>query len=137
MWKRVVGGDVLDARLDDDYNRTLRAYAHRGAPPSPWPAAAAGGTGAVALIVVNLGDAPRNVSVVLGRGSASRTVAWSLTAGAAGAGSLDALMNGAALPASIADGQGIETIPVDGIERDGAVLSVAPLSVTFAVALAS
>jgi hypothetical protein len=81
LWKRTLGTAVLNATSS---SANVRAYAFRGAPPSPWTAPRCAG-GALQLLLLNLDNATAlNVSLPVvpsgGGEAASRTAAWTLTA---------------------------------------------------------
>lgn len=129
LWKRTIGYNVLNTTVANDYNRTLRAYAFGNEAPSPWGVAKYGD---FSLVIVNLANETREVALDLG-GAGAGALAWTLTAGPDGAAGVDALLNGQALPAGIADGQRIEEMPVDGVAAVDGVLELAGVSVTFVV----
>jgi hypothetical protein len=136
LWKRTVGAAVLNATSSAP---GVRAYAHAGAPPSPWAAAPCVGS-PLQLVLVNLDNSSQATGVALppapaGAGAASFS-AWSLTPtdGPFGTG---AAINGqpavATVDAAVVDPasflQGITAPATAGAVAAG--VSLAPLSVTF------
>jgi hypothetical protein len=132
LWKRTLGLSVLNATSS---SRLVRAYAFRGAPPSPF---ASGLCGALELLLINLDNSTAATPVVLPPAAAGATfAAWSLAPGAGGAFASEAILNGAPLPAAIDVSvrdprdflQHIVQPPVVGLVSAG--LALPPLSTNF------
>jgi len=134
MWKRAVGLNVLSVLLSESTPKTIRAYAHCGAPPSKHPVPdylnKSAVSSSVTLILINIDNVTTTTMEVDGVTSSS---SWTLTPGAGGPFNAGALLNGQTLPTEIADGRPIESVPVVGVMRKDGKLTLPPLSVSFVV----
>jgi hypothetical protein len=134
MWKRVVGNEVLNSTehaisSPGENSTLLRAYTHRGAPPSPYAVPFDVGTD-VTVILINLDEEEAAVDIA----GAVKLRSWALSPGPPGPSSGQLLLKGIAWPAAFSDGKPIDSIPVAGIEDAGPRLTAPPFSVTFVVA---
>ena len=130
LWKRTLGTGVLNATAS---SQEIRAYAHSGAPPSPF-AAAECVAASTQLLLLNLDD-EHAIEVQLPSSSASApSYAWVLAPPAEGPFATTALLNGVELPAVLDVSEGdpdfLREIPV-AAQVANATLLLPPLSVAF------
>lgn len=92
LWKRTLGGSVFAANSSAP---SVRAYAFRGSPPSPFAARAQCGAAAAQLLLLNLAGAPAAVALPPAAASFS---AWALAPRGGDAFATEAELNGAPLP---------------------------------------
>lgn len=97
LWKRTLGGSVFAANSSSP---SVRAYAFRGSPPSPFAARAeCGGAAAAAqLLLINAGGTPATVALPP---TAATFAAWALAPRGGDAFATEAELNGAPLPTTL------------------------------------
>ena len=134
LFKRTLGPQVLAAASSD---ASVRAYAFRGPPPSPFAARARCAPAGAQLLLLNLAPAPAAAALPAAAPGAA-FAAWSLTGAGGDVFSGAAELNGAPLPSTLDVRTGgapaaalgfISVPPVEGLARDGVTLPA--LSITF------
>jgi hypothetical protein len=134
LWKRIVGASVLNATLSTSSPKTLRAYAHCGAPPSTFRVSGweEGSELSATLILINL-DNSTTKTTRLSLPGVTSSLMWTMTSPVNGIFGENVLLNGKLLNSKVTNGAAIKDVPVAGIKGDGAQVDLPPLSVSFVV----
>jgi hypothetical protein len=123
LWKRTVGTHVLSAAVIG--SKTVRAYVHCGAAPSPHKIPDIGAT----AVLINL-DNSSSVSVTIN--GANHLQAWTLSPTPDGGPfGRTVMLNGELLPNRITDAVAFTSIPVPPRIRPGSEVTLPPVSVSF------
>jgi len=141
FWKRTIGTNVLHVNNTGSTNNTLRAYAFRGTPVSPFSEY---DNATLSLVVINQGSKAEILNLVLNEEddeedgdntSFTEALSWSLQTGSTNYNNVNNSMtrvNGMMMPSSITDGKPIEKSPVSGKRTNNTnSFIIEPTSVTF------